>query len=143
MPSYRELVNQLPHRLRVRFESLSAYVKSIIDEEEQNVPDTKKLNQDAVQSIQLLVFAHTLNHFFQEGSRAARSAVATFEALGVSGFTVGSTTFEGDNENVQRGDVLSRELQDSLSAVSAFDPQHSALGVRQLTRRLMKQLKNG
>ena len=34
----RELLNGLPYRLRLRFDSLGGYVSSIVDQEEENAP---------------------------------------------------------------------------------------------------------
>ena len=89
----REILNSLPYRLRSRFEWLGGYVQTLIDSEEAEKKAKRKLTRSEIQLIQLIVFVHSLDFFFREGTRAARGAVNGLQALGVPGFTVGSTEF--------------------------------------------------
>lgn len=148
MPTYSELIKLLPYRLRIRFDSLSAYVKGIIDDEEMSMEKSSRLKQKEVKQIQLLVFVSVLDAFFRDGSNAARSAVSNFEALGVEGFSVGNSIFERENSNVQMGDTLSEQLRSAIlgkaridgTAERVFDQR---IGMRTLIVRLMQETRRG
>jgi hypothetical protein len=147
MPSYSELIKMLPYKLRIRFDSLSAYVKGIIDDEEQSLEPTLRLKPDDVHQVQLLVFISVLDNFFQEGTTAAKSAVASFRRLGVDGFSVGNSVFEGQNENVLMGETLSNRLHSALSSEGASPSLRQVVlrrrrGIRDLVRALMRQVRN-
>jgi len=51
---------------------------------------------------------------FLHGSEAAKETVDILEELNVPGFRLGSTLFEGRNENVLLGERLAGELLNSL-----------------------------
>lgn len=114
-PRYSDLIDLLPRRLKGRFESLGSYVDAILHEYEEKIPKPRRLKSEDIQVIKLAVFIYALQEFFREGTRAASRAVDEFQALGVSGFTVGSSLFEGRNENVVRGDRLAEALRQTIS----------------------------
>lgn len=140
--SHHDIVNRLPYRLRNRFDSLSAYVKTIIDEEERTKAARFKLNRDRVQLIQLVVFIYCLDDFLREGTNAARGAVQGLSRIGLDGFSVGSNEFSGDNENVTRGETLANHLKAVVSKMELFASLPDGLGITQLTRTLIKEIKN-
>lgn len=147
MASYSDIVKILPYRIRSRCDSLGAFVKAVLDEEDHNREQVDKLTTDDIQLIQLLVLVGFLDSFFEDGTTAARSAVRRFEDLGVRGFTVGRKAFEGDNENVRLGEELAKELRDTLSRLGgerlvrlARSPEQ---GVRRHVLNLRRQLTNG
>lgn len=49
-----------------------------------------------------------------EGSEAAKKAVDTFLEHNIEGFKIGRQVFQGRNENVMRGEVLSKKLLNSI-----------------------------
>src|SRR5262245_33539112 len=108
---YSDLIDLLPRRLQGRFESLGGYVETVLHEYEEKIPAQHRLRREDVQIIKLGVFIYALQEFLREGSRAAAKAVDEFQALGVSGFRVGSSLFEGRNENVVRGGKLAQALR--------------------------------
>jgi hypothetical protein len=113
-PRYSDLVDLLPWRLKGRFESLGSYVDAVLHEHEEKIPKQRQLKNEDIQVIKLAVFIYALQDFFREGTRAAARAVDVFQALGVPGFTVGSSLFEGRNENVVRGDRLAQALWQAI-----------------------------
>lgn len=142
MATYRDLINRLPYRLRNRFDSLSGFVKSVIDDHESKLPQRPRLSQNQVRLIQLIVFIHTLDDFLREGTAAARSAAVGFQELGVDGFVVGTTVFSGENENVMRGEVLADRLRLMVADLEVFDAVDSNQGPAQLTLDLWERLQN-
>lgn len=126
MPSDAHLIDLLPRRLRTRFEGLTGYVSSVLQED--RLAD--RLSRNQVQVIQLVTFVAALDTFLRQGTRVAAEAVDTFEELGVGGFRVGSQRFIGRNNEVMRGQMLSRRLRDAIE-----DDQLLALIGRQLSLR--------
>ena len=82
-------MRSLPRSIRQRFDGLGKYVESVLDEAGLRV----KLERDAIQQIQIIVFAQALNEFLRDGSEAAATAVDALAAFGVEGFRVGSELF--------------------------------------------------
>lgn len=140
--SDRDIVSRLPYRLRNRFESLGAYVKAVIDEEQRGTQKNMKLKRDHVQLIQLIVFIHCLDDFLREGTNAARGAVEGLGRLGIDGFSVGSTEFSGNNENVARGEVLADQLRAAVAEMDLFNSLPSNVGPTQLTQELIRRIKH-
>lgn len=148
MPTYSQLINKLPYRLKARFESLGGYVQSLIDDQETKTAGGRHLSDDETSLIKVLIFIGTLDGFFREGSAAARSAVSSFEKLGMKGFRVGTTAFEGENENVRRGDTLSSQLRKRTHLMrrkAAFVDiaLNNRNGIPNKVRELVEHLRNG
>ena len=143
-PNYSDVVALMPQQMRQRFVSLGGYVQAVVNEEEEGMPRGLRLSRESVQTLKLAVLVFTLEHLFREGSRAARSAVREFERLDLPGFQVGSQTFEGENENVVRGDKLAMALRDAFSRESVIATEIGrAHGVRDLVVNLGKRLRYG
>lgn len=142
MPS-REILNQLPYRLRSRFEWIGGYVKALLDTEETETKAKRKLTKSEVQLIQLIVFVHSLDFFFREGTRAARGAIGSLETLGVPGFQVGSTEFRGENENVTKGEDLANRLREYLSDNELLNSIPSDQTPTDLTKYLRRRIIRG
>lgn len=103
-----------------------------------------RLSREATQTIKLAVLVYALEQLFAEGSRAARGAVREFESLGLSGFQVGSQTFEGENENVVRGDLLAMSLREAFDNEGLIGAEiRRAQGVRDLVINLRRRLRHG
>ena len=139
----REILNSLPYRLRSRFEWLGGYVQTLIDSEEAEKKAKRKLTRSEIQLIQLIVFVHSLDFFFREGTRAARGAVNGLQALGVPGFTVGSTEFRGENENVTRGEDVANRLMEYLSGNELFRSIPQGQTPTELTKSLRRRIIRG
>ena len=100
-------VEHLPRSMRLRFDGLGAYTKSILSEAE--VLDDLRAPQ--IRQIQTVVFLKSLEQFLRDGTEAAASAVDEFQQLGVPGFSVGSDVFTGRNYAVMRGSRLAESLR--------------------------------
>jgi hypothetical protein len=97
--------------------------------------------------VKLVAFCFAANRFFKEGAEAARLAVDEFQRFNIPGFQVGSTHFEGRNQNVLLGDNLAADLMRSfdgsplqhliLSSQTITDLVHS------LTRRIRHERRVG
>lgn len=140
--SYSQILNQLPTRLRPRFESLGRYVKTIVDEEQVHIARRKRLKRQQVELLQTLVFVEVLNDLFKETTAAATRTVMTFEELGVSGFSVGQTVFVGRNENVMRGEHLSQQLMQQAGEFLPTTDENGSRGLRQFIKEMMKRVKS-
>lgn len=107
-----ELLKQLPPALRGRFESLGAYVSTVIRdiEDRRRVPKRLRMPAEIKQDIALLVVIAALRQFLQEGTRAATAAAEKALSLGLSGFSIGRTLFTPSNENTRRGAILAEAM---------------------------------
>jgi hypothetical protein len=139
---YSDVLSRLPRRMRVRFESLGSYVRSIVNELEERTPRPDRLADESVQLIQLVVLVYAMDDLLREGSRAARAAVGQFRETGMAGFTVGTSVFEGENANVTLGEDLSRGLRLSLP-LEVLELVDSASGIGSLTRTLVERARRG
>src|SRR5437879_6009362 len=117
MPSFSEILNRLPPRIRTRFGGIQAYAKAIVEADEESLPRRQRTPTQEVQQIQVLTQLVLLDRFFRRATEVARQAVLELEAIGVPGFSVGSTTFEGENEAVRRGASLSEQLRRAVPEV--------------------------
>jgi len=64
IPSVSAIINQLPHKLQIRFESLGSYVRGFIDEENNRLNVNIVLSQEKIQLIQLAALVYSLDSFF-------------------------------------------------------------------------------
>lgn len=145
MARLSDIVNMLPYRMRGRFESLGSYVHAIIEEEQQSAEKPFRLSRDEIQQIQLVVVVSRLHDFFREGSGAARNAVGVFDSLGIPGFSVGNTRFEGRNTNVVRGDRLAQSLRkridiQRITGLPSRGDSFDSRSVRDLVKDLIKRV---
>ena len=138
-----DMVGQLPSRLRIRFQSLSKYVRALIREQEEGLRRSNRLSNEDVQLIQLAVFIGSLHFFLREGSKAARGAVNGFESFGVPGFMVGTTEFVGENENVTQGERLAEELMAIAKQNDLLTDEMIDMTPTQLTLHLFYEFGNG
>jgi len=111
-----DIRQQLPIRLKRRFDSIGAFVASVVTgmEEEKGVPKKRRLPASVKSDISLLVFVFSLRQFLREGSRAAEAAAKESIRLGLSGFQVGEQVFEPGNDNTLRGQRLSEALWEQI-----------------------------
>jgi hypothetical protein len=85
---------------------------------------------------------HCLDQLFQEGTKAASIAVDEFEKLNVPGFDIGSSAFEGRNDNVMLGYNLSQKLRANLpKEISSLIQKPQTM--RSLVLELMERIRNG
>lgn len=138
---YSDLIDLLPRRLKTRFESIGAFVDAVVEEREVNIPKTRRLRSDDIVTIKLAVFIFALQEFFREGSRAAVLAVEEFQALGVTGFKVGASLFEGRNENVVRGYELAEALREAVGDPEVLSAIDHASRMRDLVLDLMRRIR--
>src|SRR5580692_3241271 len=110
MASISQIINGLPRPIRLRFDSIGGYVHGIISEEQESLPTTQHLTPQEMEIVKLVAFCFAANRFFKEGAEAARLAVDEFQRFNIPGFQVGSTHFEGRNQNVLLGDNLAADL---------------------------------
>lgn len=112
----------LPRALKARFEGIGNYVSAVLEER----PRPQRLSRAAVRQIQLVAFVKSLDEFLRDGTEAAIHAVDEFKSLGVQRFRIGTEDFEGRNEAVMRGALLSESLRravgdDSLQRFISMD----------------------
>ena len=138
---YSDFIDLLPRRLKTRFESIGAFVDAVVQEREDSLPKEKRLKNDDIGIIKLAVLIFALQEFFREGSRAAVRAVDEFQALGVPGFKVGSSLFEGRNENVVRGDKLAEALREAVSDPEILSAIDRTPRMRDLVLDLMRRVR--
>lgn len=121
-----EVMKSAPKYITQRYGSLNSYVwESLYPQAQKNKLLNKISNEEekkgelrrmkeVVDEATLLLFIFVTRRFFEEGSEAAKRAVDIFKELGVNEFYLGSTKFEGRNENVLMGEVLANKLFESL-----------------------------
>lgn len=138
--STSEIVEQLPHTLQLRFNNLSGYVDGVITEIEDQLGHPVSMEQDDRQFIQLVCLLYLLGDFFRSGTRAARSSVALFKDLGCGEFSVGSTKFSHENDNVRRGELLADNLLKAIAGTRLEVEIRRARGLRELISNLVRQV---
>lgn len=115
----------MPRYLSNRFLSLNKYVWDNLfpegkfnelskDSNKQRKKRKIKYLRETANEASLVVFIFSIKNFFDEGTKAATSAVDTFKELQVSGFKIGNTFFSERNENVLKGSVLAMELLNEI-----------------------------
>lgn len=136
-----ELLQQLPHAMRLRLQSISRYATSLADEP---LPDIGKpeLTPDDMEQIRYAAMVYVLREFIRSGAHAAKSAVSTFESLGFKGFTVGRTEFTRRSEATLRGDKLVRALDDSLRGTLLFKKIRETRHIREFIQSIVRDLHN-
>jgi hypothetical protein len=138
---YSDLIDLLPRRLKNRFESIGVFVDAVVQEREDSIPKERHLKSNDVGTIKLAVLIFALQEFFREGSSAAIRAVDEFKTLGVPGFKVGSSLFEGRNENVMRGYELAEALRRAVGDPEVLSAIDHASRMRDLVLDLMGRLR--
>ena len=114
MPTLNEVVSELPYRVRIRFTSLAAFVRTVVRESEKQTPKAERISREQLEEIQLIVFTRSLEFLLREGSAAAEGATAAFDEIGAGPFSVGTTVFATGNENTTRGDDLADNVDEIL-----------------------------
>lgn len=142
-PRIAQIIDLLPQKLQIRFESLGGYVRGIIEEENTKLGRAMRLSIEQVQLIQLAALIYSLEDFFRAGSRAARGASIAFEDFGLSGFQVGSQAFTRDNVNTRRGDLLAEQLREVVRNSPLGDYIKNASSMTELIETLVKEAGNG
>ena len=144
-----DLIALLPRRMRGRFERLGAYVNDRINDIlGEQVNSRLSLTRESRATIQLIVLTLYLEHFFREGTSAARGAVQASKSIKCDGFMVGQSVFRGENENVRRGEMLANRLHRVLAnlakkyrvAISSLDVSD---GLDSALRYLVRSFSNG
>jgi len=138
-----DLKRLLPRNLENRFTSLSTYVRSIIEVEQQENRRFRDLSNEQISFIQLVVFVYTLNGFLRTGTAAARNATIIFKKYNGEGFRIGSKIFTEDNENTMLGENLAVELQRSISQLGMDAFLEKSSSIRELIIRIVENMNNG
>jgi hypothetical protein len=113
----------------------------VLNKPEEAASRERRLKGEDIQTIKLAVFIYALEEFFREGSLAAEKAVDEFKALGVRGFTVGPSLFEGRNENVIRGQQLAHALRAAVNDPELLSVIDQASTMRNLVLELRRRLR--
>lgn len=108
-----DYVRALPRSLATQVLTLSGYVFSIIEDEARRLKE-KKPPREVIGSIQLAALAFELRLAFETGTKTAQTAIAECEDLGVPGFMVGHTLFQGRSPEVLLGKKLAQQLRAQL-----------------------------
>jgi sugar phosphate isomerase/epimerase len=99
-----ELLAALPATLRRRFASLDKYTKEITLRQLEKRNLSKKAMRDFLRNhlaeVQGAVLAIAVFRYLEDGIAAAEGAITIAKSLGVEGFTVGSTAFSEDSQEV-------------------------------------------
>lgn len=143
VPTISEIVQQLPHKLQLRFNSLGNYVRGMIDEEAARTGREIRLGHDTIQLIQLAALVYSLDSFLRAGTYAARSASTVFEGFELSGFQVGTADFTKDNRNTRLGELLANELSRTISRVWLGRFVRDSRTMKELISDLIRELSDG
>ena len=120
---FDEALKETPAFIRRRFGALNSYVRESLfpAQDLDRLSRRRELPRffsrearEVVDEATTLVFVFALYKMFLHGSEAAKETVDILEELNVPGFRLGSTLFEGRNENVLLGERLAGELLNSL-----------------------------
>jgi hypothetical protein len=130
----------LPRNLENRFTSLSAYVRSIIEVEQQNNRDFPRLSENQISLIQLVVFVYSLDSFFRLGTVAAQNASNIFSQYEISGFRIGQKSFTARNENTMLGEHLANNLRSSIIDTGFSKYIQNATSIRDLILSINRDL---
>lgn len=142
MPSFSVIFNSLPPKLRLRFNGAPSYAKVVIEDDEASLSFRRRTTPLQMQQIQVLFQMVLLDRFLRRGTAAAREAVAEMEAQGVAGFSVGTSTFEGNNEEVRRGEILSDQLRAAIPRIAELSDQFPDASWNQLALNIRTVVKS-
>ena len=142
-PNISEIIQRLPQKLQVRFNSLGNYVQGIIDEESARNRKEIKLSSEDTQLIQLAALLYSLDSFLRAGTYAARVASTTFEEFELEGFQVGSTLFTRNNENTLRGEELAEKLRKTVERTRLGRIIRNSPTMKELISTLIREMNNG
>lgn len=137
-----EIIQQLPQKLQLRFNSLGNYVQGIVDEESAKNGKQVKLSGESTQLIQLAALIYSLDSFLRAGSYAARTASTTFEKFELGGFQVGSTLFTKNNENTRRGEILADKLRMTVAKTRLGALIKNSSSMKELISTLVREMNN-
>jgi hypothetical protein len=137
-----DIIARLPYKLRPRFDSLSGYVRTLIDDELREI-GSGSIPNESIQYIQMAAFLFSLNRFFRDGTRAAYGASITFQSLGMEGFLVGSTHFTPSNENTLRGQELAIALMHALNDTELGRRVKTAYSLTDLVTSMTREAAHG
>ena len=140
VPSLSQLIERMPQKLQVRFDSLGNYVLGIIEEIRHKQGGNIKLSQDDIRLIQLAVLVYSLDDFFRLGTKAAKGASEIFEKFQLEGFRVGNTEFTKDNKDTLRGEDLANKLRSAISQTHLAIHIAQAKSVNELVANIVKGL---
>jgi hypothetical protein len=143
MPSFSSVLNSLPHRIRNRFSGLPTYAKAMIEADEGGLPKGQRTSPAEMQQIQIIFQLILLDRFFQKGTEVAKMTVKELQAAGVSGFSVGATLFEGENEAVMRGANLSIRLRTMVPEIESLSQRFAGTAASQLVIPLRNLIRHG
>jgi len=140
--STSEILQYLPHTLRLRFQSISKYATALAGEA---LPDGTRLNLGAedLRQLNYAAVVYILREFLQSGARAARSAVNTFEDLGLKGFSVGRSHFTRHSEATRRGERLAKALDAKLRGTLIAQKMRASRNIRDFLQAVAKELDHG
>lgn len=142
MASFSSILNQLPPRIRSRFNGLPAYAKAVIEYDEKSLSLARKTSREQMEQIQVLFQLVLLDRFFRRGTEVAKQAVHELKAIGVDGFSVGSTTFEKDNDAVTRGDKLSKQLRKISPLIATLSDRFNNASASELALKIRSEVKH-
>lgn len=114
MATLKDLHAVLPYSLRGRLQSISAFVRVIVDTLETDVPKKNRIDAAQRDKITTLVFASSVRFILQEGAAAAKASVDAFSQLGEPEFRIGSTVFSKTSEATFLGDRLAAGIDNIL-----------------------------
>jgi hypothetical protein len=142
-PNIAEIIQRLPQKLQVRFNSLGNYVQGMIDEESAKYGKEVRLRTEDIQLIQLAALVYSLDSFLRAGTHSARSASVAFEEFGLEGFQVGSSLFTRSNENTLRGEVLAERLEATITRTRLGRTIKNSPTMRELISTLIREMNDG
>lgn len=131
----------LPRNLENRFTSLSAYVRSIIEAEQQRNKNFPKLSEKQINLIQLVVFVYSLDSFFRLGTTAAQNASNIFNQFEIRGFRIGQKSFTANNENTMLGENLANNLRESIIDTGLSKYIQNVTSIRELILNIIRDLR--
>jgi hypothetical protein len=115
----------------------------MIEADEGGLPKGQRTSPAEMQQIQIIFQLILLDRFFQKGTEVAKMTVKELQAAGVSGFSVGATLFEGENEAVMRGANLSIRLRTMVPEIESLSQRFAGTAASQLVIPLRNLIRHG
>lgn len=125
----QDILSELPPSVRRRFTSLDKYIREIATRQLENRNLSRKRIRDFLRThledIQTAVLVIVVARYLADGIAAAEGAVEVARSLDVQGFTVGSTNFSEDSDDLAAWRSVHSQLE---SVIEEYELAQFAVG---------------